>query len=167
VARRIRLLRQHGAETRYVHDIVGYNFRMTEIAAAIGLAQLHKLDGFNATRRANASVLTNGLQDVPGLRLPIERQGFGHVYHQYTVVVEKKRDELQKKLRDLGVGTAVHYAIPVHRQPAYRVLGYGDVSLPVSEQLAGQVLSLPVHTGLAEAELHRIIDSVRLAVASL
>jgi len=167
VARRIRLLRQHGADTRYVHDIVGYNFRMTEIAAAIGLAQLHKLDGFNATRRANASVLTNDLRDVPGLRLPIERQGFGHVYHQYTVVVERKRDELQKKLRDLGVGTAVHYPIPVHRQPAYRVLGYGDVSLPVSERLAGQVLSLPVHTGLGEAELHRIIDSVRLAVASL
>jgi dTDP-4-amino-4,6-dideoxygalactose transaminase len=167
IAHRVRLLRQHGADTRYVHDIVGYNFRMTEIAAAIGVAQLAKLDRFNATRKANAAVLTRGLHGITGLRAPIERQGFGHVYHQYTVVVEKYRDRLQQKLRDLGIGTAVHYPIPVHRQPAYRDLGYEEVSLPVAERLADQVLSLPVHTGLSQADISRIVGSVRQALASL
>lgn len=167
IAERVQLLRQHGARQRYHHDIVGYNFRLTDIAAAIGLAQLRKLDRFNAIRKRNAAILTGALQGVPGLRTPIERQGFGHVYHQYTVAVERKRDQLQQKLRELGVGTAVHYPAPVHRQPAYVGLGYVDVSLPVAERAASEVLSLPVHPALSDSDLHRIIDSVRRAAANL
>jgi dTDP-4-amino-4,6-dideoxygalactose transaminase len=83
------------------------------------------------------------------------------VYHQYTVRVEGDRDRFQARLRELGVGTAIHYAVPVHRQPLYRELGYGGVSMPVSEEAADHVLSLPVHPALSDADLDRIVDSVR------
>jgi dTDP-4-amino-4,6-dideoxygalactose transaminase len=164
LAARVRILRQHGATTRYKHEVLGYNFRLTELAAAIGRAQLAKVDRFNQARRRNASILSRGLAGIPGLTTPIERQGYGHVYHQYTVRLDKGRDKVQERLRDSGVGTAVHYPIPVHKQPLYIDLGYGSVSLPISERMAGQVLSLPVHPGVTDADLDRIIESVRAAV---
>jgi dTDP-4-amino-4,6-dideoxygalactose transaminase len=88
------------------------------------------------------------------------------VYHQYTVRIEQNRDSFQARLRELGVGSAVHYAVPVHRQPLYVELGYGDVSMPASEAAANQVLSLPVHPGVTESDLDRIIDSVRKVAAT-
>ncbi len=166
LAAKVRVLRQHGATTRYRHEVLGYNFRLTELAAAIGRAQLAKLDRFNQARRRNAAILSHGLAGIPGLVTPIERQGYGHVYHQYTVRVEKDRDRVSERLRELGVGTAIHYPIPVHKQPLYIDLGYGSISLPISERMAGQVLSLPVHPGLTDADLDRIIESVRSAVTS-
>jgi perosamine synthetase len=166
LAAKVRVLRQHGATTRYRHEVLGYNFRLTELAAAIGRAQLAKLDRFNQARRRNAAILSQGLAGIPGLVTPIERQGYGHVYHQYTVRVEKDRDRVSERLRELGVGTAIHYPIPVHKQPLYIDLGYGSISLPISERMAGQVLSLPVHPGLTDADLDRIIESVRSAVTS-
>jgi perosamine synthetase len=166
VAAKVRSLRQHGATERYRHDILGYNFRLTDLAAALGRAQLAKLDGFNEVRRRNAAMLNKGLSGTPGVRLPQERAGCRHVYHQYTIRVEHERDAMQERLRDLGVGTAVHYPIPVHRQPLYRDLGYGADSLPCAELAANQVLSLPVHPGLSESDLRRIVDSVRQAATA-
>ncbi|HET7421391.1 MAG TPA: DegT/DnrJ/EryC1/StrS family aminotransferase [Candidatus Dormibacteraeota bacterium] len=165
IAGKVRVLRQHGAGTRYVHEVLGYNFRMTDIAAAIGRAQLTKLDRFNEARRRNAAILSKGLAGVPGIVLPRERPGCRHVYHQYTIRVESDRDALQRRLRELGIGTAVHYPIPVHLQPFYEELGYGHQSMPSAELAARQVLSLPVHPGLSEADLQRIIDSVRQAAS--
>jgi perosamine synthetase len=161
VAAKVTALRQHGAAHRYHHDVLGYNFRMTDIAAAIGRAQLAKLDRFNEIRRRNASVLDEGLAGIPGVITPRERRGYRHVYHQYTVRIEKDRDRFQERLTQLGVGTAVHYPVPVHRQPLYVELGYGEESLPNSEAAASHVLSLPVHPGVTESDLDRIIDSVR------
>ncbi|HEY1455021.1 MAG TPA: DegT/DnrJ/EryC1/StrS family aminotransferase [Candidatus Dormibacteraeota bacterium] len=161
IADEVTMLRQHGASERYHHDLLGYNFRMTDLAAAIGRAQLAKLDRFNQARRRNATVLDEGLAGVPGVVTPVERPGCTHVYHQYTVRVEGDRDRFQARLRELGVGTAIHYAVPVHRQPLYRELGYGGVSMPVSEEAADHVLSLPVHPALSDADLDRIVDSVR------
>jgi len=161
VAEKVAMLRQHGASRRYHHDVLGYNFRMTDIAAAIGRAQLAKLDRFNEIRRRHASVLDEGLAGTPGVTLPRERRGCRHVYHQYTIAVEKDRDRFQQRLRELGVGTAVHYEVPVHRQPLYMGLGYDQVSMPVAEWAADHVLSLPVHPGLSDEDLDRIIDSVR------
>lgn len=166
VAARVRLLRQHGMTRRYHHEILGYNFRLTDLAAAIGRAQLAKLDAFNQARRHNAAILSRGLAGVAGLVPPVERDGYRHVYHQYTVRIERGRDRVQERLRELGVGTAVHYPVPVHRQPLYIDLGYGQVSLPISERVAGEVLSLPVHPGLDDGDLERIIDSVRTAVST-
>jgi perosamine synthetase len=161
VAERVEVLRQHGAAHRYHHDVLGYNFRMTEIAAAIGRAQLAKLDRFNERRRRNASVLDEGLAGVDGVVRPAERPGYRHVYHQYTVVIEGDRDRFQQRLRELGIGTAIHYAVPVHRQPLYASLGYDSVSLPVAERMADHVLSLPVHPALTDEDLDRIVDAVR------
>jgi perosamine synthetase len=166
IADKIRLLRQHGARDRYKHEILGFNYRMTDISAAIGRAQLPKLDRFNEVRRRHAASLTRGLTGVHGVVPPREREGFRHVYHQYTVRVEHDRDGVQKKLRELGIGTAVHYPIPVHEQPLYKGLGFGAVSLPNSELAAKQVLSLPVHPGLSDSDIERIVDSVRQAAAS-
>jgi len=146
--------------------MLGYNFRMTDIAAAIGRAQLRKLDGWNEARRRNASLLDEGLASVPGVRTPKERPGHRHAYHQYTVLVEGDRDRFQSRLRELGVGSAVHYAVPVHRQPLYATLGYGEVSMPVAERVAEHVLSLPVHPALSESDLDRIVEAVRQVATS-
>lgn len=166
IAAKVGVLRQHGAAQRYHHDVLGYNFRMTDMAAAIGRAQLGKLERFNEARRRNASILDEGLAGIAGVVLPRERPGYRHVYHQYTVRIEGDRDRFQAALRELGVGTAIHYAVPVHRQPLYLDMGYGDVSMPVAERAAAQVLSLPVHPGLTEADLARIVDSVRKVAAT-
>jgi dTDP-4-amino-4,6-dideoxygalactose transaminase len=161
VAEKVRTLRQHGATHRYQHDVLGYNFRMTDISAAIGRAQLRKLDRFNERRRRNASVLDEGLAGIPGVTTPRERPGYRHVYHQYTVRIARDRDGFQSRLREEGVGTAVHYPIPVHRQPLYERLGYGEVGMPASEAAAAEVLSLPVHPSLSESDLDRVIEAVR------
>jgi dTDP-4-amino-4,6-dideoxygalactose transaminase len=166
LAARVRLLRQHGATERYRHEVLGYNFRLTELAAAIGRAQLRKLDGFNEARRRNAAVLDRGLAGIAGLQTPRERQGYVHVYHQYTVRIEEGRDRVRERLSGLGVGTAIHYPLPVHKQPLYLDLGYEATSLPVAERMAGQVLSLPVHPGLTGGDLDRIIESVRMALST-
>jgi dTDP-4-amino-4,6-dideoxygalactose transaminase len=161
VAEKVRVLRQHGANQRYRHDLLGYNFRMTDIAAAIGRAQLGKLDAFNERRRRNASVLDEGLAGIAGVTTPRERRGYRHVYHQYTVRIEHDRDRFQQGLGEAGIGSAVHYPIPLHHQPLYERLGYGDVTMPISEAAAAQVLSLPVHPGLSDSDLDRIVESVR------
>jgi len=166
VAEKVRMLRQHGATERYHHVALGFNFRMTDIAAAIGRSQLKKLDAWNEIRRRNASFLDEGLAGVPNIRTPRERPGCRHVYQQYTVLVEGDRDAIQARLRDLGVDTAVHYAVPVHRQPLYVELGYGSVSMPGAEHAADHVLSLPVHPGLTESDLERIVEAVRKVVGA-
>jgi len=166
VARQVSVLRQHGASERYHHDVLGYNFRMTEIAAAIGRAQLAKLDRFNERRRRNASVLDEGLAGVAGFVTPRERHGYRHVYHQYTVRIARDRDGFQRRLRELGIGSAVHYELPVHRQPLYLSLGYGNVSMPEADRAAAEVLSLPVHPALSDADLDRIVESVRQAAST-
>ncbi len=161
IAEKVGVLRQHGAAHRYHHDLLGYNFRMTEIAAAIGRAQLGKVDRMNERRRRNASVLDEGLAGISGVVTPRERPGYRHAYHQYTVLIQGERDVFQQRLSDLGIGTAVHYAVPVHRQPLYIGLGYGEVSMPVAEHAADHVLSLPVHPGLSDDDLDRIVEAVR------
>ena len=166
VARKVSVLRQHGASERYHHDVLGYNFRMTEIAAAIGRAQLAKLDRFNERRRRNASVLDEGLAGIAGFVTPRERHGYRHVYHQYTVRIARDRDGFQRRLRELGIGSAVHYELPVHRQPLYLSLGYGNVSMPEADRAAAEVLSLPVHPALSDADLDRIVESVRQAAST-
>ncbi len=165
VAERVGVLRQHGAAHRYHHDVLGFNFRMTDIAAAIGRVQLAKLDRFNERRRRNATVLDEGLAGIAEVVTPTERPGYRHVYHQYTVVIGGDRDRFQRRLLELGVGTAIHYAVPVHRQPLYANLGYDGVSLPVAERMADHVLSLPVHPALTDSDLERIVHSVRKVAA--
>jgi dTDP-4-amino-4,6-dideoxygalactose transaminase len=158
-----RLRREHGMKVRYHHEVLGYNFRMTDIHAAIGLAQLDKLPAFNARRIAIAARYTASLQGVVTPRLS---QGATHVYHQYTLRV-LKRDAFVERLRERGVGSGVYYPIPVHRQKPFIELAYGDQSYPVSEQLSEEVVSIPVHPGLRDEEVDTVIEAVNATAAEL
>jgi dTDP-4-amino-4,6-dideoxygalactose transaminase len=156
VADRVRLLRSHGQRQRYYHESLGYNFRMTEIQGAIGWVQLGKLEKFTAARRANAEYLS---QELTGVVTPYEALGFYHVYHQYTIRVPERREQLAARLHERGIGTGVYYPLPVHQQAVYQKLGYRD-HLPVAEKACQEVLSLPVHPALTRQELDHIVEGV-------
>jgi perosamine synthetase len=163
LADRIRLLREHGMKVRYHHDLVGYNFRMTDLAAAIGLAQLPKLPGYNERRRQIAARYDAELRGVSTPRVP---DGVTHVYHQYTIRV-RDRDAFAERLTERGVGSAIYYPIPVHRQKPFVALGYGDQTYPATERLTEQVLSIPVHPSLTEEEVATVIGAVNETAAAL
>lgn len=155
------LLREHGARIRYQHEMLAYNFRMTNIHAAIGLAQMDKVEGWTTTRQQNATRLNQLLEGV--VQTPVVRDWAEHVYHQYTIRIPGGRGDAQQKMADLGVGVGVHYPIPVHMQPMYKELGYND-SLPESEKAAAEVISLPVHPSLTEEDLVTIANAVKQVV---
>jgi perosamine synthetase len=163
IVRKARLARQHGQSRRYVHEVLGYNFRMTDIAAALGLGQLKKLDRLNVLRLKNADTLTGSILRIKGLVPPHIAPDRNPVFHQYTLRVTRdyrySRAELQQKLLEQGVNTAIYYPTPIHRQPAFINLGYRD-ALPVTERLAEEVLSLPVHPFLKEEELQYIVKTI-------
>lgn len=158
VAERVKILRAHGSKVRYYHDVLGFNFRMTDLHAAVGLAQLAKLCDFNERRRQNAEFLN---QHLTGVVTPTVPDGYEHVWHQYTVrLVDGDRDAAVQKLTQAGVGTGVFYPVPVYRQKLYQDLGYTD-HLPVTEMVTEQVFSLPVHPKLTPSDLETIVDAVQ------
>lgn len=163
LARRLRLLRDHGSTSKYAHAIVGYNFRMEEIQAAVLKVKLPHLDDWNNQRRAHAAAYNDLLNDS-GLILPREMDYARHVYHVYAVQTDN-RDELQQRLTAKGVQTGVHYPIPIHLQPAYESLGYKSGDLPVTERLSQQVLSLPMYAELNQ-EQQRAVANVISNIAS-
>jgi len=136
---------------------------MTNIAAAIGLVQLKRLEQFNERRIENAKFLTEGLNEVKGLLLPCAEQNLKHVFHQYTVRVTQdfgiSRDQLKEKLEEKGIATGIYYPLPIHKQPLYQKLGYNN-HLPNSERAAKEVLSLPVHPALTKENLEYIVESL-------
>jgi perosamine synthetase len=159
IAEKAKMIRAHGSKIRYLHEMLGFNLRMTDIAAAIGLVQLGKLEGFTATRQKNAEILSAGLKGISGIIPPVTKAGCTHVFHQYTVRAEK-RDQLAAFLKEKEIGTGVHYPISIHKQPVYRELGYRD-SLPVSEKAAEEVLSLPVNPALSRTDLQEIVEATK------
>ena len=159
IADRARMIRSHGSRQRYVHEMLGYNFRMTDISASIGLVQLNKLGEFIKKRQSNAEYLSRGLKGIAGITVPIVRHNCEHVFHQYTIRAQD-RDGLVKTLSENGVGTGIYYPVPTHKQPFYRELGYYD-SLPESERAAGEVVSRPVHPSATQDELDHIIDVIK------
>jgi perosamine synthetase len=163
LADRVRLLREHGTRQRYHHESLGYNFRMTDIHAAIGVAQLAKLPALTARRRQIAARYDAELR---GVTIPRVRPGVTHVYHQYTLRVPQ-RDDFAARLAERGVGTGIYYPIPVHRQPVFAKLGYADERHPASERLAAEVLSIPVHPGLTDGEISAVIAAVNGVAAEL
>ena len=164
IAEKSKMIRAHGSRVRYLHEMLGFNLRMTDIAAAIGLAQLEKLDGFNASRQKNAAMLSEGLKSISGIVPATTREGYTHVFHQYTIRAQN-RDKLADFLKEKGIGTGVHYPIPIHKQPYYMELGYKD-SLPISEKAAEEVLSLPVHPALSRDDVLKVIKEVKEFYAS-
>lgn len=156
VAERLRMLRNHGMRRRYHHEILGYNFRMTELQAAVGLAQLPHLAAWNEARRANAAYYDAHLTAVDTPRV---RPEAGHVYHQYTVRVRGDRDAAVERLAESGVGAGVYYPIPLHQQECYRGMGpFG--SFPHAEEACRRVLSLPVRPDLTAEEREAVVAEV-------
>jgi dTDP-4-amino-4,6-dideoxygalactose transaminase len=156
IADKARLLRAHGASRTYHHVALGYNYRMTDIAAAMGRVQLARLPLFTRKRRANARFYDRHLR---GVTTPREMPGALHVYHQYTIRVREGRDELRAALTAKGIGSAIYYPLSIHQQPLYRDLGYED-SCPVAESLCNEVLSLPIWPGLTAAGRERVAETI-------
>jgi dTDP-4-amino-4,6-dideoxygalactose transaminase len=157
VAERARMMRSHGMKRRYYHDMLGFNFRMSDLHAAIGVVQVERLEELTTKRRANAAHLSANLKSV---RLPTVKQGCEHVWHQYTVRVNRDRDAAAKQLYEAGVGTGIFYPVPAHKQHHLVKMGYGDHVLPVTEKASREVISLPVHPQLSRADLEKIVHEV-------
>lgn len=160
LAKKACLLRDHGQTEKYRHTILGYNYRMTELSAAVGLVQLKKLDELNEKRRENAKMLTKGIRKVPGLTAPYVEKDVKHVFYQYVVSVEEnyplERNELAERLNSMGIGVAIHYPTPIYKQPLYQELGYDKTICPMAEESCKKVLSLPVHPSVTEKDIQRI-----------
>jgi dTDP-4-amino-4,6-dideoxygalactose transaminase len=162
-AERTRLLREHGMVERYRPQILGYNFRMTDVHASIGLPQLAKLPAANARRQAIAGRYSAELRNVI---TPAVRPGATHVYHQYTLRVGE-RDAFAESLTALGVGSNVYYPVPVHRQRPFAERDLGGAVLPVTERLTDEILSIPVHPSLSDAEVETVIGAVNETASRL
>jgi len=160
----LRLIRDHAQQEKYKHVFLGYNYRMTEMCAAIGIEQLKKLDGFNRRRIENARFLTEQLDGVNDLTTPQTYKGAKHVYHLYTIrVLGGKRDHVQKSLAESGVDARVFYPLPIHKQPFYEKESHG--SFPEAEKASREALSLPVHPALSQDDLETIVHAVKKAIA--
>jgi dTDP-4-amino-4,6-dideoxygalactose transaminase len=156
IADRARLLRNHGQRSRYEYVMVGYNFRMTDIAAAIGVEQLKKLDRNNEARINNAKFFNEQLPDI--VEVPYVLPDVKHVYHQYTLKTGE-RDALQDHLKNKNIGSIIYYPQPLHLFDTLKNYPHGDLSN--AEDVAKQVISLPVHPGLDEEDLNRIVEGVK------
>lgn len=152
IADRVRVLRNQGMAKRIADEVVGFNARMTDVAAAIGRVQLDRLPGFNRVRRMNASLLDDGLRAVS---TPVVRSHCRHVFQQYAVR-SVLRDRIGAELASRGLGSAVSYPTPVHRLPAYSV----EVDLPETDRAASELLSLPVHPGVEADDVQRVVRAV-------
>ena len=153
-----RAIRAHGESERYEHVTLGYNFRMTDIAAAIGVVQLKRLEEFNEKRIENAEYLTEHIHSIEGIEPPYVAENVRHVFHQYTVrVADGKRDELKEFLNSEGVGTGVHYPRTIYKQKLYEDLGY-TANCPEAEKAAAEVLSLPVNPTLSAEDFGKIVS---------
>ena len=158
VAHRARLLRDHGSKQKYRHEIIGYNFRLEAIQAAVLGVKLRHLDSWNNLRRAHAARYHDLLKESE-LTLPQAAPYARHVYHVY-VVQSAARDELQDRLKRAGVQTGIHYPIPIHLQPAYASLGYRVGDFPETERQSRRVLSLPMFAELTEDQIKTVAEAV-------
>lgn len=163
LARRLRAIRQHGGEVKYHHDVVGANFRLDALQAAILRVKLPHLDSWTAARRRNAeryeALFTQAaLGDV--VTLPARSADSTHIYNQFVIRVPE-RDRLRAHLQASGIGTEVYYPIPLHLQPCFRELGYRTGSFPVAETAANEALALPIYGELTEAQQAWVVESIR------
>jgi len=154
----LRLYRNQGMRARYQFEMLGYNFRMTDIAAAIGIAQFDKLEKNTARRRVIAARYDERFADLP-VRLPVTPDGRTHVFHQYTVDVGGARDAIVDELRANGIGADVYYPVPVHRQEYIMERGL-HADLPVTDAAAATTLALPMFPGLSADSQRRVSTEV-------
>jgi dTDP-4-amino-4,6-dideoxygalactose transaminase len=156
----VRRLREHGQSRKYYHDLEGYNGRLHAIQAGFLRVKLRHLAEWNEGRRRAAAYYRKALADIPQIRLPAEASYARHVYHLYVIRAEQ-RDELQSHLTRQGIGTGLHYPMPLHLQKAYAGLGLEADAFPVTERVARSILSLPMFPELTTQQIDRVADAIR------
>ena len=164
LARRLRSVREHGMEVRYHHESVGANFRLDALQAAVLRVKLPHLPAWTAARQRNAEryralFVQAGLANT--VRVPVQAPERTHIYNQFVIRVPE-RDHLRAFLKAQGVGTEVYYPLPLHLQPCFRDLGYGEGAFPVAEAAAREVLALPIYGELSDAQLEWVVEAIRL-----
>jgi dTDP-4-amino-4,6-dideoxygalactose transaminase len=160
LADHLRKMRLHGGSRQYFHDFVGTNSRLDTLQAAVLLAKFPHLTGWSAARREKAAAYTERFAGHPGVTPPPVDPANEHIFHQYTLRAER-RDALQTHLKKEGIGHAVYYPVPLHRQPCFAHLGYKDGTLPQAEQASREAISLPIYPELTRTQLDRVIDAIR------
>lgn len=166
--------RQHGQGERYEYLSLGYNYRMTDLSAAIGRVQLRRLADVTDKRRSNAALYDRLLEGTPGVQTPHVPSGAKHVYHQYSIVIDEEktlngvsRDQVRTALTNAGIGSGVYYPTPLHLNPLFAGLGYERGSFPVAERIASRVLALPIHPLLSQDDVTRVAQAIREAVGAV
>lgn len=162
LAETLRLLRNHGQTSRYRHELLGHNWRMGEMQAAIGVVQVGKLDAILERKRANAAWMTERLRSIDGVTPPAVRPDRDHVFMLYTLTVRRGRDALLQHLEDEGIEARVYFP-PVHRQP---IFADTSVDLPVTDDVTGRILSVPMHSRMSAGDLERVAAAIESGAAS-
>ncbi len=163
LAEKIRQLANHGRLTKYEHAVAGYNHRCDGLQAAVLNVKLKYLDGWNAARRAHAALYHEFFERVESVKTPAVLSGVEPVYHLYVVEVEE-RERVQRALAQKGIATGIHYPLPLHLQPAYKFLGLGAGSFPITEKAAARILSLPMYAELSRAMIEHVAEALIAAV---
>ncbi|MFZ1693121.1 MAG: DegT/DnrJ/EryC1/StrS family aminotransferase [Flavobacteriales bacterium] len=162
LAKKIRRVCNHGSDVRYYHEVVGVNSRLDSMQAAILRIKLRRLDEYAAARNRAAAAYDAAFANTPGLSVPERSKSSTHVFHQYTLkVADGKREALRKHLEEQGIPAMIYYPVPCHLQNAYKTARFAEGSLPVTESITHEVLSLPMSTELDEQQLAHITSSVR------
>ena len=161
LARKIKMIANHGQEQKYIHDVVGCNSRVDTIQAAVLRIKLRQLDNYIDARREVASAYDDAFAQIPGVAIPFRAPDSKHVFHQYTLkLTGHSREALQAHLLAAGIPSMIYYPIPAHRQKMFAAFHLNDLQLPITEQLCAQVISLPIHTEMDEQQLEYIIEHV-------
>lgn len=161
LAQKIKIICDHGSAKKYYYDSIGVNSRLDSMQAAILNVKLKYLDAYNTKRNAAAAKYDERLKNIPGITIPLRDKNSTHVFHQYTILMEDGRDELKEYLQQKGIPSMIYYPVPLHLSDAYKIYGYTDGDFPVSEKIAQQVLSLPMHTELEEEQIDFICDTIK------
>ena len=160
LAKQMSMLRDHGQEQKYYHAIEGYNGRLDAIQAGVLRIKLKRLADWNKGRRSNAALYNELLAGIDGATTPVEANGVESVYHLYVILVDD-RDGLQKHLAEKGIGTGLHYPVPLHLQKAYKDMGYKEGDFPVTEDVSKRLLSLPMFAELKKEQIEYVCDSIK------
>jgi dTDP-4-amino-4,6-dideoxygalactose transaminase len=160
IAQKIRMIRDHGQQKKYFHDLEGYNGRLDAIQAGVLRIKLKRLGGWNKSRRENAAYYNELLSEISSITLLTEAEFADSVYHLYVILVDD-RDGLQKYLDTKGIATGLHYPLPLHLQKAYDSLGHNKGDFPITENIADRLLSLPMFPELTREQIEYVVDSIK------
>ena len=158
---RLKIMRAHGAQPKYYHKVIGGNFRLDALQAAILLVKFNYLEEWTEKRRQNARIYKElfARKCIEGVELPFENKG-RHIYNQFVIKIDQKRDELKRYLINQGIGCDIYYPVPLHIQECFRYLGYSPGDCPVAEEAAAKTLALPIYAELRYEQIEYIVEKI-------